>query len=504
MNVAEEVGKALARTTQNLSELMAKNMKDIAKDTASQVADYRNDAIPKMNEEVAVHSIDETMFKTKEVQVLVIELKQRLSHSPNNVSDWFTDSLGDLFGGFYDIIIGVVAPSEIGDFKDAKNAAGYLTSVAVDVVVLVAILDLVATACSLTLVRNIARIGALFMSTFGIDRYITAVIAPAMTAGLIPQLNYGFNEQYQAMIPGPTDLVRFQLREVWDPSRRQELLEEGTSGEYNTYMSKQGYNKDMRDNYWAAHWVLPSVGELNEMLHRGIIDEATWDRFVKYNDFDPTVRPWLKGISYNPYTRVDSQRMWSLDLLTEDELKANYKALGYDEIHAQRMTLWTKINVLATELRARYAKGWITPEQVKQELIAEGMPAASVDRWVQRIVKAETAARTDAERTLTKAEIIKGYTKEVIDYPTALQMLIDMGYTSDEAEYILIVNTAVIKELPAAEPKSLTKTEIIKGYKLNIITQESAIMQLVELGYTPQDANYLLIIGVPADTTTGG
>jgi hypothetical protein len=83
-------------------------------------------------------------------------------------------------------------------------------------------------------------------------------------------------------------------------------------------------------------------------------------------------------------------------------------------------------------------------------------------------------------------------------------MLIDMGYTSDEAEYILIVNTAVTKEIPEAEPKGLTKSEIIKGYKLNVISQDSAITQLVELGYTPQDANYLLIIGVPADTTTGG
>jgi hypothetical protein len=305
-------------------------------------------------------------------------------------------------------------------------------------------------------------------------------------------------------IAGPSDIVLFALREVYDEDRRAEELEETPAMGYYADMLENGFNQTQADNYWAAHWKLPSVGELNEMLHRGVIDLATWDRFVKYNDYDPAVRPWLKAISYNPYTRVDSQRMWSLDLLTEEELKANYLALGYDDVHAQRMTLWTKINVLATELRARYAKGWITPEQVRSELIAEGMPTASVDRWVQRIVKAETAARTDAERTLTKAEIIKGYTKEVIDYPTALQMLIDMGYTSDEAEYILIVNTAVIKEIPPAEPKGLTKSEIIKGFKLNVITQEEALTQLVNLGYTRQTANFLLVIGVPADTTTGG
>ncbi len=501
MSVAEEVGKALARTTQNLSELMAQNLKNIAKETASNIADYRNDAVPKMNEEVAVHSIDPELFKTKEVHDMVVELKKRLSNSPNNVSDWFTDSLGDLFGGFYDIVIGVVAPSEIPDFKAAKNAAGYLTSVAIDVVVLVAILDLVATACSLTLVRNIARIGQLFMSTFGIDRYISAVIAPAINAGLIPQLTYGFNAQYQAQLPGSTDVVRFQLREVWDPTRRPELLSEGVSGTYRDLMRKQGFSDEISDDYWAAHWELPSISMLNEMLHRGVIDEATWDRFVRYNDFDPAVRPWLKMISYNPYTRVDSQRMWSLDLLTDDELKANYRALGYDEEHAQRMTLWTKINVTATELRARYGKGWITSDEVKAELIAQGMPAATVERWVQRIVSADKEARTETERELTKTEIINGYKKNVLDYATALQMLVDMGYESDEAEYILIVNTAAAKEAPPPTPKTLTKAEILKGYKLGIFDHDTTYQKLINLNYSAEDAGNLLAIGAPAEET---
>jgi len=311
---------------------------------------------------------------------------------------------------------------------------------------------------------------------------------------------YHLNAISPNMRPGPTDLIRFAFREVWDPTRRQELLEEGYPGEFATQMLFQGYNQSWTESYWAAHWTLPSVGELNEMLHRGAIDEATWDRFVKYNDFDPKVRPWLKAISYNPYTRVDSQRMWSLDLLTEQELKDNYKALGYDENHAQRMTLWTKINVLATELRARYSKGWITAAQVKAELISEGMPAAKVEIWVQRIVKAEAAARTDTEKDLTKSEIIKGYTKETIDYPTALAMLIDMGYDSDEAEYILIVNTAVAKTAAVPEPKRLTKAEIIKGYKLNIITYDYALQGLIGLNYSEDDASYLLAIGAPEAT----
>ena len=338
----------------------------------------------------------------------------------------------------------------------------------------------------------------------GATNFAGTVAAMKYKAQWLTAYEHHLNAMNPNMKPGPTDLIRFAFREVWDPKRRPELLQEGYPGEFATEMLFQGFNQEWADSYWAAHWTLPSVGELNDMLHRGAIDEATWDRFVKYNDFDPTVRPWLKAISYNPYTRVDSQRMWSLDLLTEQELKDNYKALGYDEVHAQRMTLWTKINVLATELRARYSKGWVTAAQVRSELIAEGMPGASVDRWVQRIVKADTAARTDTEKDLTKAEIIKGYVKGLIDYPTALQMLIDLGYESDEAEYILIVNTVAQIELPPEPPKRLTKAEIIKGYKLAIITYDYALQGLIDLNYTEDDASYLLAIGVPTAAEEGG
>lgn len=261
------------------------------------------------------------------------------------------------------------------------------------------------------------------------------------------------NMQNPTAIAGPSDIVRFALREVWDPTRRSELIREDAPGDYYNYMLQHGFPQTRAQDYWAAHWVLPDVYSLNEMLHRGVIDDLTWDRFVKYNDYDPEVRPWLKAISYNPYTRVDSQRMWTLDLLTEAELKQNYKDLGYDDEHAQRMTLWTKITTLATELRARYSKGWITSQNVKDELLAEGMPPESIERWVQRIVKAEKEERTTTERDLTKSEIIKGYKNGLIDYPTAVAMLMDMGYDSDEAEYIIVVNT----EAGAGSPETFSE-----------------------------------------------
>lgn len=256
------------------------------------------------------------------------------------------------------------------------------------------------------------------------------------------------NRTYPNKIAGSSDLVNFQLREVWDKERRPELLKEDATGIYYDYMLESGFTRERAADYWAAHWVLPSIGSLNEMLHRRVITPEEWDRFVKYNDFDPIVRPWLKAISYKPYTRVDTRRMWDLGLLSDTEVLNNYMDLGYDEEHATRMTIWTKAYVLSVELRARYSKGWITADQVLDEIVAAGVPKKRAEVWVQKIVKPEKEGRTTVERDLTKAEIVKGVKEGILEPSDAIQMLMGLGYDDSEAEYILTVNLAVITGSP--------------------------------------------------------
>lgn len=278
-----------------------------------------------------------------------------------------------------------------------------------------------------------------------------------LEAQLLVSYKRYLNRIYPNQIAGSGDLIRFALREVWDPVRRPELLEEQPPLEYYQNMLEQGYNPERSADWWAAHWVLPSVGQLNEMLHRRVIDSDTWDRFVKYNDFDPKVRPLLKAISYNPYTRVDTRRMWDLAQLSEQDVFDNYRDLGYDDVHAEKMTIWTKVYVLAVELRARYSKGWITAADVKSEIIAAGMAKSRADIWVQKIVKADQEERMAPERDLTKAEIVKGVKEGFLTMAEGVTLLIDMGYDEAEADYILLINVEVL----SGSPKTMEEFQTI-------------------------------------------
>ncbi|MCK5504540.1 MAG: hypothetical protein KAJ10_05230 [Thermodesulfovibrionia bacterium] len=258
--------------------------------------------------------------------------------------------------------------------------------------------------------------------------------------GLFQPYMKDLNARYQNLIPGPGDNVRFALREVWDPTRRSQLLQETPARKYYDRLNQNGFSDEIGDDFWASHWVLPGVGQLNEMLHRRVIDDQTHDDFIRYNDFDPVVRPWLKAISYNPYTRVDARRMYDLSILNEQELHDNYLDLGYDETHAENMTTWTKVFIISGDLKDQYTKGWITKAEVLSRLIAAGMKQDRAEELTRNIVKATGESRIATERDLTKTEIIKGVKKGIISSQDAIDILMDMGYSQEEAEYIVLIN----------------------------------------------------------------
>lgn len=315
--------------------------------------------------------------------------------------------------------------------------------------------------------------------------------------GLFQPYQKELNARYQNLIPGATDNVLFALREVWDKDRRVELLAEPPGQKYYDRLAQNGFAAEIGDDYWASHWVLPSVGQLNEMMHRRVIDDATWDRFVKYNDFDPTVRPWLKAISYNPYTRVDIRRMYDLGLVTRQEVKDNYLDLGYDEEHAEKMTVWTLAYVLAVEMRARYSKGWVTEAEVRTALLETGMPADRVDDYLQKIIKADASERTAKERDLTKTDITRSVKKGLLTKDEGVERLIDMGYSEDEAAFIvdITVSESISAEIEA--DRDLSKADVIKGVADGVFTEAQGLEMLMKLGYDKTEAQYIIDIRVP-------
>ena len=320
-----------------------------------------------------------------------------------------------------------------------------------------------AEVASLGRVRSIAEMIQSFIWANGLGSFSPLAFTPQMQASLNPYLQRHYNARATAQLPPVTDIIRFQLREVFLEGRREELVGDEARPVYDQAMKEWGFDKFWADSYWGAHWQLPSITQLNEMLFRGVISRETWESYVRFNDFVPAQIDNLARISYSPFTRVDSRRMYRLGVLTDEQLLQSYADVGYfadteetpdgsykarftgssdySTYKAEALVLFTKIFNQVPELRQRYSKGWISAEEVLAELVATGIPTERAEAIYQTIVKNDAEARIAPERELTRGLIARAWKLREISFPQATYLLTRIGWSVPEAELILRVQS---------------------------------------------------------------
>jgi hypothetical protein len=238
-------------------------------------------------------------------------------------------------------------------------------------------------------------------------------------------------------IPGPTDLIRLAVRESFTPP----LVLDYESADYKKWMKKQGA-EDWSDMFWHAHWVLPSISELSEMVHRNVIDDETWKKFVTLNDYWPPMVDNFKKIIYTPFTRVDIRRMYNSGVIDEEGVTRAYKDIGYDEEKAAKLTEFTK------------------------------------------------ALKTGTAKDLTLSMIVKSFKQGNTSRDAALEMIVDLGYEEDEADFILSLYEQQTKE----ESRELSQSKFDAMFQLGLIDREELKRNLIALNYSTDAAENLVKI----------
>ena len=429
-------------------------------DSISGLLKFKPSQLEDVNKEIAGASLDPEKFKTKEVKDLAKAIKERLKTSPTGPADWIQSIMGDFMVKIWDVAVSIMLPSKMETFEDAKASATWLTSLIADFVVLSAALDIAGTAFSATLVRNLIHIFRLFAATFGMDRYMSAVIAPALGASIVPRLEQGYNAQYQTAIPGTGDLIRMAVREAFTPEIAEKF------GQYEDFpeavvewLERGGLSRDWAERHWAAHWDLPGATLGYEMLHRGVIDDETLKMLLRALDVMPFWRDKLIAISWNVPTRVDIRRFLDMGTIDETRLRELYTNIGYHGKDLEDYVLWTKVYNTLPDLIARWQKGWLTIDDVRSTLTGLGMPAARVEELIQTKVKAAEPERVEEGKALTKAEIYKGVKQGFITREEGIELLMDLNYNRAEAEYLMDINVAVLAGSPEmfADFKDITQ-----------------------------------------------
>lgn len=249
--------------------------------------------------------------------------------------------------------------------------------------------------------------------------------------------------------PAPRDLIEFQAHEVFEPKMIEKY---GLKDELEELERERFYEIGMPDQlideHWINHWVHPAWGQVLDMYHRGELsydDVWAWFRVV---EIPPYWRDKMIAISWSLPNRIETRMMARYGLVDKEWLVGHLERIGLHEDYRSIAADFMLAMGVRMDIAARYSKGYLTADEVKSEIAAFGMSEEINERLYQWIVKNTEGERVEGERDLTKAEIYAGVKKEVISWDEGLELLEDLGYDRDEAEFILKVRVGVAEGSP--------------------------------------------------------
>lgn len=286
-------------------------------------------------------------------------------------------------------------------------------------------------------------------------------------------------------IPGVQDIIRYVVKEAYNPEIYRAF---GQDQEYPSIAEadaeKTGVRPDQLMKEWIAHWDLPSVGQGFEMLHRGLITEEQLTLLLKAKDIMPFWRDKLTDISWALPGRIEVRMMAQLGLVDKAFIIDILRKDGLAEEYLNVVADMNIVRGIRSDIQTRYTKGWLNSDEVRAELTASGLSPQVADRLYQWIVKNAGPERTAKELDLTKAEIVKGVKKGIIEWNDGIERLVALGYDEDEAAFIMAINIEVVVEEPTSTITVQTDT-IRRQRRQRLISKEDEVSMLIAIGLDP-------------------
>jgi len=310
-------------------------------------------------------------------------------------------------------------------------------------------------------------------------------------------------------IPGVADLVRMMVRDAADDDIAAKYgtdtdLNNKFAGQVKDWSKQQGVDPEIMKYYWRAHWEIPSNTQLFDMLHKlrpnrrvGAIPanivttSADVKQAIQVNDLTPYWVDRVMATSYSSLTRIDAQRAFFIEAITEDQLFDAYMDIGYNAANAQVLVDFTKelkrkrdSNLPGadkpTNIISQLKKYVISETNAYDRLLATGMKPQQAKKAVSNSVrdrKEEARAKclNEAQRRFFRAEY------DLLKYKSVVMQL---GIPQENIE-ALVNETACLYD---SRGKEINAGALCKAFKQNIIAFDQFQNRLRLIGYDKDEA----------------
>lgn len=356
------------------------------------------------------------------------------------------------------------------------------------------------------------------------------------------------------VLPSVTDMVRFAVREVYDPGQRSALdLDADYPAAFGDDAALIGLSDERARQYWAAHWDLPSADQMAQMLFRGELSQDQFNRGLRALDYAPTWRPKLQAILqpipplsdmirfavrevYSPesvsalgldqdfptdfatqaalhgldteYARQYWRAHWRLPSaqqgyrmlwrgeITQAQLAALLKALDYTPIWRDKLQAIAYLVPGRIDLKRMFKFGILTREQVKAGYQRLGYEPQDAE-YLTQIAEHEATTATTSTPWLNRARsrlytvAHNEYLDDSLDQAGAQTMLTQVGVPAGQHAQII----ALWEAERGISRLELTPAQIRKAFKKGLYTEDVALAELRERGMTDEDARTFLQSG---------
>lgn len=298
------------------------------------------------------------------------------------------------------------------------------------------------------------------------------------------------------VLPSVTDMVRFAVREVYDPASRAALdLDAEFPQAFADDAALIGLDAEQAGKFWAAHWDLPSYEQGTEMLFRGEITQAQFAGLLKALDYAPTWRGKLEAIARRipPLTdmiRFAVREVYSPAIRSElgldDDFPAEFvpeAALhGMDENRARQYWAAHWRLPSAQQGSRMLWRGEITQAQLSTLLRALDYPPY----WREKLsnIAHLVPGRVDLRRmyradVITRAQVHAGYVR--------------LGYTDTDAE--TLTRFADAEKAGGTGRAEATRSELAAEFEGGFITEAEYRADLALLGFSGPDQDIQVELG---------
>lgn len=303
------------------------------------------------------------------------------------------------------------------------------------------------------------------------------------------------------VIPPIQDLIRFAVREAYG--------DHSADAQYPAMVNnanKMGLTAEAASWYWYAHWDRIPINLMFANYHRGLWDSTKLERMLKIVDIHPDDRQDIMNVTYGPpsirelgygfdvgvYTPADIERYRRFGGLSpEDAVKSTIALVAY-RTEGER-------NSLRIELMYAYGLDKIDENSLRTQLEDLNTPEAAIELWIERArlyherIKKPT---TDTEgRIVSSSEALTAFKLGLRDETWLRAKLADLTWTQDRIDVAIekAKNDIATEQAKTAEVKyrKLTVAQIRSFYALKLLSKEQMTVELINIGYTPDDAEVL-------------